>query len=371
MQDNVRDQRTPTHGDSAILTALAARCGGEWPRRVALARSHPRARPALLPLVDDGRGAALLTHERVLLAGATLDVGHLHGIMCAPGAAPTCHEQAFDAALAALYEEGLPLIRLIDTPGRAPLGCAPCQFQSVLSLAHASTAGALRAATPEDSLELATLARTSTAGLSLVPVRSDAEWQHWIGHAAPRILTGRNGQIIAFAAEGEAGAEDAAAARALVQVLAAANQPIPHLPARHLVTQALLQLGGRVELFAAPPDTRTSLYGVVDLALLLEEMRAVLTVRVAQSRYAGWSGLVRLEADGGPVDLRVRGGAIAIAPPDVQVLPDIRIRQLRLHALPQLCLGYRSAPDLRAAGLLEADDPALSLLDVLFPVVAL
>ena len=48
---------------------------------------------------------------------------------------------------------------------------------------------------------------------------------------------------------------------------------------------------------------------------------------------------------------------------------DLRLRQITLPALAQLCLGYRAAADLRATGGLACDDSALGLLDALFPVV--
>jgi hypothetical protein len=48
---------------------------------------------------------------------------------------------------------------------------------------------------------------------------------------------------------------------------------------------------------------------------------------------------------------------------------DLRLRQITLPALAQLCLGYRVAADLRATGGLACDDSALGLLDVLFPAL--
>jgi len=48
---------------------------------------------------------------------------------------------------------------------------------------------------------------------------------------------------------------------------------------------------------------------------------------------------------------------------------DVRLRNVTLPALAQLCLGYRPAADLRATGGLACDDSALGLIDALFPAV--
>jgi hypothetical protein len=135
----------------------------------------------------------------------------------------------------------------------------------------------------------------------------------------------------------------------------------------HAVAQAALQLSGHIELAAPEPSSHTPLAGVVDLPLMLEMLSHEFERRLARSRYAGWSGNLRVELETERITLALAEGRVEVI--DGSRPADLRLRQVALPALAQLCLGYRAAADLRATGGLSCDDSALGLLDALFPVV--
>jgi hypothetical protein len=105
--------------------------------------------------------------------------------------------------------------------------------------------------------------------------------------------------------------------------------------------------------------------GVADLPAMLEALAPELAARLARSRYAGWSGGLRLELDTGRATLLLDDGRVAVV--DGTRPADVRLRRVTLPALAQLLLGYRAAADLRATGGLDCDDAALGLIDGLFP----
>jgi len=104
---------------------------------------------------------------------------------------------------------------------------------------------------------------------------------------------------------------------------------------------------------------------VVDLLAALEQLAPALTRRLAYSRYAGWSGVVRLEGEAGEATLHCQTDRVKaeVAGGPTAVL----ISGLGLSAAAQLLLGYRAAADLRATGELRCADVDLGLLNVLFP----
>jgi hypothetical protein len=171
----------------------------------------------------------------------------------------------------------------------------------------------------------------------------------------------------------EAAAADAGAARALCMALfghsqsQGCEQVYMRLSPWHLVAQAALQLGGDISLSASKPSNRTPLAGVVDLPLLLEALAPELDRRLARTRYAGWSGNLRMEIETERITLAFEEGHATVI--DGSRPADLRLRQITLPALAQLCLGYRAAADLRATGGLACDDSALGLLDALFPAL--
>jgi predicted acetyltransferase len=132
-----------------------------------------------------------------------------------------------------------------------------------------------------------------------------------------------------------------------------------------------LYLGGAAQISAAPDAARAAddvaLAGVVDLPTMLTALTPEFERRLEHSRYAGWSGNVRVEIETGRVTLAIQDGRIEMI--DGSRPADVRLRRVTLAALTQLCLGYRAAADLRATNGLDCDDSALGLIDALFPVV--
>jgi hypothetical protein len=136
----------------------------------------------------------------------------------------------------------------------------------------------------------------------------------------------------------------------------------------HSVAQAALHLGGVAQINVTPAHAgRVALAGVVDLVGMLEALTPEIERRLARSRYAGWSGNLRIEIATERITLALESGRAAVI--DGSRPADVRLRQLALPALAQLCLGYRAASDLRATGGLACDDSALGLIDALFPTV--
>jgi hypothetical protein len=127
-------------------------------------------------------------------------------------------------------------------------------------------------------------------------------------------------------------------------------------------------MGGAALIRATPQDAEdAALAGVVDLPALLEALAPELERRLARSRYAGWSGNLRLEIETERITLAFDAGHATMI--DGSRPADLRLRQVALPALAQLLLGYRAAADLRATAGLACDDTALGLIDALFPVI--
>jgi hypothetical protein len=125
-------------------------------------------------------------------------------------------------------------------------------------------------------------------------------------------------------------------------------------------------LGGTAQIDATREDARhAALAGVVDLPGLLEALTPEFERRLAASRYLGWSATLRVDIETEPITLAFAAGRAAVI--DGSRPADVRLRQVMLPALAQLCLGYRAAADLRATGGLACDDSALGLIDALFP----
>ncbi len=171
----------------------------------------------------------------------------------------------------------------------------------------------------------------------------------------------------------EAAAVDAGAARALLRVLAEQATVGGHramlldLPAAHVVARAAIHSGGEARTRAAGDAEATPLAGVVELAMLLGQLRPAFTERLRASRYADWSGVVQIETEAEQIALVVAAGDVSVT--SGPRLADVRLRRVAIPACAQLCLGYRSAADLRATGGLDCDDQVLGLVDALFPVV--
>lgn len=169
-----------------------------------------------------------------------------------------------------------------------------------------------------------------------------------MGHAS-----GADSQVgEAAAADGGADAAGRVAARMLVGARAAAP-----------CGAGALHTGG----VATVRGATTRLAGIVDLAAAVAQLAPALEPRLASSRYIDWSGRVQIESGGTYVTIACVHGRITIATGAQPA--DVRLRQVTLSGLPQICLGYRAISDLRATGELDCDDTELGLLETLFPIV--
>lgn len=129
------------------------------------------------------------------------------------------------------------------------------------------------------------------------------------------------------------------------------------------MAQVALHTGG----VATVRGATTRLAGIVDLAAAVAQLAPALEPRLASSRYIDWSGRVQIESGGTYVTIACVHGRITIATGAQPA--DVRLRQVTLSGLPQICLGYRAISDLRATGELDCDDTELGLLETLFPIV--
>lgn len=363
-------------GDLAALRALAGAVGGaEELARLEQHVARPRYRPGLTAVLRE-RGApvgyALLSHRRLRLGAATLDIGVVERAASHPGAGDVWADLVRLAA-EALYHEGLPLMFVRARPAAgAGLGLAPFQHQTTAELRRTLPSAALAPADAGDADDLAALYEGSYAGTPLSEVRGPADWRALLEAERPLALYDSDRRMAAYArlddgAVVEAAAADSGAARALLAALAAGAGPVTlMLPASHRVTRAALQLGAVLRCAAPAADAPASLAGVVDLDAMIGALGPELERRLSISRYAGWSGSVAFELATGGATLAFAHGRVA--PPEPARPADVRLRRVSLIALPQLLLGYRDAADLRATGDLVCDDIALGLLDALFPV---
>jgi hypothetical protein len=361
--------------------------------------ARPRYRPALTRVAERGGavvGCALLAHRRLHLGAATLEVGAIERID-APDNGEGCVALLGDC-LGVLLGEGLPLAMVRGgTTVYAPFGFAPYTFSAAVELdagdfGQAETS--LRPASEDDLDDLAALYATSYRDQWLAEARVLPDWRAWLAgeHTALALEDGR-GRVVGYARVpsppdplsqprergspdslivAEAAAADAGAARSLLAALtrlaqARGLQRLALLLApAHVVARAALHLGGAARIAATPDEAGDApLAGVVDLPGTLEALAPEFERRLAASRYAGWSGNLRIEIATERITLAFAEGRPAVI--DGSRPADVRLRQVTLPALAQLCLGYRAAADLRATGGLACDDAALGLIDALFP----
>jgi predicted N-acetyltransferase YhbS/ribosomal protein S18 acetylase RimI-like enzyme len=402
---------TETPDEFARLHQFIAAQGEEAARSLARHLARPRYRPALTRIAERADvvvGCALIAHRRLRLGAATLEIGEIERID-APDDGDGFATLLGDC-LGTLLDQGLPLATIRgDTAVYAPFGFATYAFSAALELdigdmGHAE--GSLRPASEDDLDDLAALYATSYRDLPLSEARAAPDWRAWLadGYEALVLADGR-GRVVGYArlpsptgplsqprergrqvspsalleeenclSVAEAAAADAGAARSLIAALAARAQArglrqlrLLLAPA-HIAAQAALHLGGAARITVTPDDARhASLAGVVDLPGMLEALAPEFERRLAVSRYAGWSGNLRVEIETERITLALDTGRAAVI--DGSRPTDVRLRQVALPALAQLCLGYRAAADLRATGGLACDDSALGLIDALFPVV--
>lgn len=354
--------------------------------------AQPRYRPAFTRIAERAgqiAGYALLEHERLRLGAATLECGRVAALEA--GDDPGVFTALLGDCLRVLLEDQLALALMRGSLATySGFGFAECWFSSAVNCwSHDQQPGdRLRPAVEADLEDIAALYQASYGQLALSQIRAAPDWRHWLaGVRAAWALEDTRGRLIAYAAiDGrppdeppstleihEAAAADAGAARSLCLGLLgrAQAQGGARLQLRlspwHVLAQAALQLGGQLALAAPEPSGQLALAGVVDLPLLLEALAPELERRLAHSRYAGWTGNLRLELETERIVVAFAAGRASVI--DGSRPADLRLRRMGLPALAQLCLGYRAAADLRASAGLDCDDSALGLLDALFPVV--
>ncbi|MBK9714615.1 MAG: sterol carrier protein domain-containing protein [Kouleothrix sp.] len=378
-----------TPGALARLRALVSGQGGQATRALDLHLARPRYRPALTrvaALAGAVAGYALLAHRRLRLGAATIDAGLVERVWLQPGLPGEAREALLGDAVGALAEEGLPLALLHGAPAdEARLGFAEHRYRASVELSAdvARTPDSLRAAEIGDLDDLAALYEASYRDAPLSDLRAAPDWRAWLGERRPLALEDARGRLVAYALPAEpdgaagaltvveAGVADAGVARTLCEALLARAGASGYGTLRlalspwHPLAQAALQLGGVARIERPPQEAAAALAGVVDLPLLLGALLPELERRLARSRYAGWSGGLRIELATERAVLALAGGHATVI--DGSRPADLRLRRVELAALAQLCLGYRAAADLRATGGLDCDDSALGLLDALFP----
>jgi hypothetical protein len=378
-----------TPDDIARLRAFIARHGAEATRQLDRHLARPRYRAAFTPIAErDGAllGYALIGHIRRRLGAATLEIGDIERIDLRGD--QDVLNALIGGCLSVLLEHGLPLATIHGSAAvYTSFGFAPYYFTATANLGSDDTSlhTPLRDATESDLDDLAALYEASYRNLPLSEARAAPDWRAWLTRdRAPLALEDVRGRVIAYAtieehksadalSAAEAAAADAGAARGLIMALRAraqeqgAQRLSLELSPWHPVAQAALQMQGDIQIAAGGCAGPAALAGVVDLPGILEALVPEFERRLANSRYAGWSGNLRVEIETERITVALADGHATVI--DGSRPADVRLRQIALPALAQLCLGYRAVADLRATDGLACDDSALGLLDVLFPVV--
>jgi hypothetical protein len=383
-----------TPDDLAGLRAFTTARGAAAVSALERHLTRPRYRPAFTRIAErDGQlaGYALIGHQRLRMDAATLEAGRIAAIeLISAKHDPSEFTALLGDCLRVLIEEGLPLALVCgSTAMYSPFGFAPYRFLSQVQLVPQSGIApepAIRRATAADLDDLAALYESSYGQLLLTEIRAAPDWRYWLaGNRTAWGLEDNRGRIAAYATiepgpasmtVAEAAAADAGAARVLCRALqsyahAQGLNLLLALSPSHVVAQAALHLNGTVQLAAHSESSDyhgdSEIAGVVDLPLLLEALVPEFERRLARSRYADWSGNLRVEIETERITLAFADGHATVI--DGSRPADLRLRQVTLPALAQLCMGYRVAADLRATGELACNDSALGLLDALFPAL--
>ncbi len=342
---------------------------------------RPRYLPDFTRIVEqDGQivGYVLIAHTRLRLGGTVVEAGTLQRVMMQDaGQAERLHSVLGDC-MRVLLENGIPLALVhASLPAYAEFGFAQYRYTYLVKGWQApERAPVLRAIHEYDLEDVSALYDVTYRYTPLSAVRSAPDWRTWLSeHPSAVVMEDGRGRCVAYAVHNqqdtssviEAAAADAGVARTLLAALAAREPSLQlSLGPQHPISLAALQLGATARI-----TTSTSgdgdLAGVVDLPGILEALRPAFDTRLARSRYADWSGNIRIEIDTERVTLACVNGRTEVI--DGSRPADVRLRRVTLPALVQTCLGYRGVADLRATGELDCDDSTLGLLDTLFPVV--
>ena len=366
------DARETGKTGQLVLAAAHAFIGAQATDGAAIIARHigqPRYQPTFTQLArQNGRvvGAALLGHQRMRLGAATLDVGAASLFVDQGCDLTDAHTSLIGSMLGVFQDSALPFAVLHDTPALfAPFGFAPYQLATTIADWHAPAPARLRPLEAADLDDVSALYAASYASLPYADVRTAADWRAWLAaHVDSCGIDDAHGRLVAYTSSvgsqiAEVAAADGGAARALLAALPAGCQLA--LGLQHPVAQVALHAGG----IARVRKATTPLAGIVDLAGAVAQLAPALEARLASSRYAGWSGRVQIESGDTPVTLACVRGQITIATGAQPA--DVRLQQVTLTGLPQLCLGARAISDLRATGELACDDTELGLLETLFP----
>jgi hypothetical protein len=370
------------------LRASASELGSQHLRALERHLAQPRYHSGLARVAERAGslvGYALVAHRRLRLGAALLEVGAIEALHAPAGDADLI-EALLGECLGALMDQGLPIVTLGGVGAEFErFGLAAYRLRAEVELpARGAGADELREALAGDLDDLAALYQATYHGLPLIEDRAPPDWRAWLADRAALVLHDARGRVVGYAAPvdttspdtllvGEAAAADAGAARLLCGALAARagalgrDRAVLRLAPWHPVSQAAMQLGGSARLRARADAEPAALAGVVDLMGVLEGLVLEFERRLARSRYAGWNGNLRLELPEERFTLALEEGRASVI--DGTRPADVRLRQIELPALAQLCLGYRAAADLRATGGLACDDAALGLIDILFPTV--
>lgn len=320
-------------------------------------------------------GAALLSHTRLWLGPSELDTCHVDFF----GVQESWRERGiFETLLGDMLRQmltyGMPLALIAGRESELrPFGFAPFQFDYEISgWRTEQSTRSLRPAGEDDLEDLVALHEATYRHVPLSFARSPADWRALLtSQHAIQVLEDARGRVVAYVHGdtiiGEAAVADAGVARDVLAALG--DQAVLHMPLVHPLAQAALLLFGKATVAAQGETVGASgmLAGVVDLPGMLEQLVSTFDERLARSRYAGWSGNLRIEIDTERVTLACDQGRTSVI--DGSRPADVRLRRVSLPALAQCCLGYRAIADLRATGELDCDDSALGLLNSLFPVL--
>lgn len=364
--------RSATPSDIPALRMLATHGGTTLAALFEQHLGQPRYRPALTRVLHtngDVVGFGLISHQRMIMDGASLDCGRLDALWLL---GDQRHLPAMLGDwLGTLASEGLPFA-LVDAPPAqfAGPGYVPWGWRSQVALPPLADESALRPATPADQDDVAALYRATYGTLPLAADRTLADWraepldrtlvlENQFRQLAGVVRTNGTNLIV------EAAATPVASHDLLAAVQRLADSPLLALSPAHPLFGAALARGGKATLSAHQPDQLAPLAGVVDLQGALRALLPAFAARLARSRYADWRGSVGIETASSRALLVIDGGQIQEGSPTQAAT--VRLQRASIAGLAYCLLATRSIADLRASGLVVCDDAEQGLLDVLFP----
>lgn len=326
------------------------------------------------------RGYSVMTHDRLMIAHAVVDVAAIRIQYLDTTEDPSLYVELAMTQAGAALEEGIGIVLVQGHVSQwAPFGFAPISHEAHTTWSENPVVPQPQPGTTVVGIADAQLLRTvsdmsraRTTGAVDVTEWDIPAQQTWLQvqsrdmqlRAAAHIDE-HDGRIICHSAV----ASDDGAASDLIDALCATygalNLDIRTGPSHALSRMALFS-GAQTLLHAAQPYG--VLAGIIDLPTMLHALVPAFTARIAASAYRDWVGGVRIEIADERAMIMLNAGNITII--DGTREAAVRIRSVELHALAQLCFGYRSVSALRRAGLLACDDTELPICELLFPYLA-